>query len=256
MSRSNSTESARNPSTRWFEWYGASTGGYARYYDKDTKANKHADKPFRFLLLDELSTVKGWHQASESGIFANEVRDTRQDTLIVKAFKGGELAAGIYANIRDRIGAMGGYFQTSAYIAFKDGDTLKIGNFGLNGAALQAWMEFKKNCPTKKNASGKTVKGFYVDAVSIDGFTEGKKGSIVYRVPQFKLAEVSAETNAQAVALDAELQEFFKDYLGRTRTEQTQVSKAAAPAHAEQEATPAHHEAPVAAGDFDDDIPF
>lgn len=257
MSRSNSTESARNPSTRWFEWYGADDGGFLRYYDKEAQKKISVPLPFRFLLLDELATVKGWHEASQSGVHANEVRDTRAETLLVRAFKGGELATGFYKAIRDRIIAVGGYFQASLYVAYKDGDELKIGNLGLAGAALAPWMEFKKACPTRKNAEGKSVNGYYVDAVCIDGFTEGKKGKITYRMPTFKLVGTSPETNQQAAGLDAELQQFLKDYFSRTRTEQT--AKPAAVAHHEsppqdQESPPA--EAYVGDGFEDSEIPF
>ena len=92
MSRSNPTEGIKNPSTRWFEWAGGADGGFIRYYNKDTEKQEKVEGAFTFLLLDELSTVKGWHEPSESSIFANEVRDTRQDVFVVRSFKGGELA--------------------------------------------------------------------------------------------------------------------------------------------------------------------
>lgn len=87
MSRSNPTDGIKNPATRWFEWAGGDEGGI-KHYDKEAKADVKVALPFTFLLLDELSTVKGWHEPSESGIYANEVRDTRQDALVVRAFKG------------------------------------------------------------------------------------------------------------------------------------------------------------------------
>jgi hypothetical protein len=120
MSRSNPTQNARNPSTRWFEWHGSK--GQINYWDKEAKQRVFLNLPFTFLLLDELATVRGFHQASNSGVFANEVRDTRQETLLVRAFEGGEIASGLYANIRDRVKAHGGYFQASCYVAYKDGD--------------------------------------------------------------------------------------------------------------------------------------
>jgi hypothetical protein len=138
MSRSNPTDGVRNPSTRWFTWAGGGDQGYIEWYDKDAKQNVKVDGPFTFLLLDELSTVKGWHEASESSIYANEVRDLRQETLVVKSFKGGELAAGLYADIRDKIVAKGGHYHGSVYIAYKEGEELRLGNLGLKGAALSA----------------------------------------------------------------------------------------------------------------------
>lgn len=255
MSRSNPTDGVKNPSARWFEWAGGSNGGYVRWYNKDAEKQENAELPFTFLLLDELSTVKGWHEASESGIFANEVRDTRQDVLVVRSFKGGELASGIYSQIRDRIIALGGHYSASLYIAYKEGEELKIGNLQLKGAASSAWMEFKRAAGTARDANGKSIKAYYADAVTIPAFDQAKKGGTVYRVPQFALKKVSSDTNLQAVALDAELQAFLSDYLKRPKSE------AAKPAPPTDYITQENPEPPIGKpgdrfGDFEDDIPF
>lgn len=244
MSRSNPQQNARNPSTRWFEWHGSK--GHINYWDKEAKKRMDVALPFTFLLLDELATVRGFHEPSQSGIFANEVRDTRQETLLVRAFEGGEIASGLYAAIRDRVKAHGGYFQASCYIAYKDGETLKIGNLGLNGAALQAWSEFKKR-----------TNGLYDGAVSIVGYEDRTKGATKYRIPTFALKPTSAETNEAAKKLDAELQTFLAGYLKQPRTDQT-----AKPPVVEDERHPPLPDAVPAGGGGggdgfeDDDIPF
>lgn len=265
MSRSNPTDAVRNPASRWFEFASGADGGFVRYWDKDTEkqvnlGDAETGGTFVFLLLDELATVKGWHDESDSGIFANEVRDTRQDSLVVKSFKGGELASGLYAGIKDRIVASGGHFVASCYIAYKEGADLHIGNIRFKGAALSAWMDFKKECPTKKDASGKSIKAYYVDAVKIEGFEEGKKGSVVFRNPKFSLAPLSDETNRQAIARDAELQAFLSDYLKRPRVEAAAATQATeAPKEPQQAApVPANATKTNAArfADMEDDIPF
>lgn len=212
MSRSKPTEGARNPCTRWFEWAGGKDGGFLRYYDKEKGENVKVELPFGFLLLDELSTVRGWNDASESAIYANEVHVLQRDQLTVKAFKGGDLVSGLYADIKDRVRALGGHYAQSIYIAYKDGGELKIGNLSLKGAAAGAWMEFKKAAPSRQDASGKQVRGFYVDAVKIGSFLELKKGATVYRVPVFSLVPSTAETNTQAAGLDVTLQEYLAGY--------------------------------------------
>jgi hypothetical protein len=254
MSRSNPTDGVRNPSTRWFEWAGGDDGGYVRWYDKDAKADVKVDGAFTFLLLDELSTVKGWHEQSESSIYANEVRDLRSDALVVKSFKGGELASGLYTTIKDRIVAKGGHYHGSIYIAYRDDEGLKLGNLGLKGAALSAWMEFKKSAPSKKDAAGKNVKAYFVDAVTVVGYEQAKKGGTTYRVPKFALKAVSEETNTKALELDAELQTFLADYFKRPKAE---AAKPAAPD--EFVPDPPVESAPPKKGafdDFEDDIPF
>src|SRR3990167_9486263 len=136
MSRSNpGANGAANPAVRWFEWNGEH--GVVRYYDKDAKKNVDVGSEFRFVLLDERGSVRGWHDPSQSGIYSNEVKDTRQDVLVVKAFKGGPLAEGFYKDIKDRVNAVGGQFNANCYIAFRNGDgALTIGSLRFKGAAL------------------------------------------------------------------------------------------------------------------------
>lgn len=242
MSRSNPTENGiANPSTRWFEWNGEH--GAIRYYDKDAKKNIDVPLPFTFLLLDQLGSVRGWHDASESGIYSNEVKDTRQEVMIVKAFKGGVLAEGVYSEIKDRVNTLGGSFNANCYLAYKDaGGDLEIGCLRLKGAALGAWMEF-----TKANRSALQDK-----AIQIHAYTEGKKGRIVFRVPVFKAIDVSVETNQIAVGLDVQLQAFLKSYLKRTKRDQVDAPTSMP---AEDFVVNSDHEL-GAPSITDDDIPF
>jgi hypothetical protein len=209
MSRSNPHESAPNPATRWFEWTGEL--GVVRYYDKVAAKTVDLPLPFTFLLLDELSSVRGWHDASDSGIYSNEVKDTRQDLLIVKSFKGGTIAEGLYRDIKDRVNSAGGKFTMNCYIAFKNGgEQLAIGSLRFKGAALHAWSDFRKNHRAD----------IYKKAVQIVGYTEGKKGRITFRVPTMKLVDISVQTDVAAVALDSQFQEWLAGYLKRKKSDQ------------------------------------
>lgn len=254
MSRSNPTDGAKNPSTRWFEWAGGDDGGYIRWYDKEAKQYVKVDVGFTFLLLDELSMVKGWHDASDSGIYSNAVRDLRQEVLVVKAFKGGEIASGLYGQIKDRIVAHGGHYAASIYLAYRDGDTLKIGNLSLKGAASGAWMDFKKTCPSKKDATGKALKAYFIDAIKIAGFDQQKKGATSFRVPKFMLTTVSEATNKAAMELDAELQSFLAEYLKRPKADAAKPVEE--PEFAPEEREPATTGTGGKFADFEDDIPF
>lgn len=241
MSRSNPHENgAPNPAARWFEWNGEQ--GTVRYYDKDKKENVDVGSDFKFMLLDELGSVRGWHDPSESGIYSNEVRDTRQDVLIVKSFKGGTLAEGLYKDIKDRVNTVGGQFVANCYIAFKDGEALKIGSLRFKGAALGTWMEFRK-----ANRSA-----LYKKAVRIQGFTEGKKGRITFRMPVLMTVDITDDTNAKATALDVELQEFLSGYLRRN----TRDKVAHPPAATEETHSQEPPEYPEPPAITDDDIPF
>jgi hypothetical protein len=210
MSRSNPQDHLANPAVRWFEWNGEL--GTARYYDKDAKKNVDVGTDFTFILLDKLASIRGWHDASESSIYSNEVRDTTRDPLIVKSFKGGTLAEGLYREIKDHVTskAVGGQFVTNCYIAFKHDGALAIGSIRFKGAALGAWMDFEKAHRAE----------IYKQAIAITGYTEGKKGRIVFRVPVFEVKPLSTESNNQAVALDAELQAYLSAYFKRTTRDQ------------------------------------
>lgn len=256
MSRSNPTDNAPHPCTRWIEWDGSN--GEFRYYDKEQKKNVSIGDGLTFILLDQLATIKGWHDASESGIFSNEIRDIQQDVLVVKAFKGGTLAEGTYKPIRDKIIAHGGHFTANLYSAIKIDDELAIASIQFKGAALSVWMEF-----SKKNRAD-----LYKKAVRCKGFTEGKKGKIVFRTPVFSLAEVSPETDSKALDCDRVLQEFLKSYFSRTRVEQVVRSPVEDPAMHQDgdeqpppadDGNPGNYKAGAKRGSFadmDDDIPF
>ena len=240
MSRSNPQDNTPNPSTRWFEFSGE-TGGI-RYFDKNAKNLKDPDKkgenipvpiPFTFILLDELSSVAGWHDASESGIYSNEVRDTRAETLVVKSFKGGILAEGFYNQIRDRVGNFGGYFRSNNYVGYKDAaGLLKIGAIQFKGSALNAWVEFRKAHRVE----------IYKKAVKITGYVEGKKGKIVFRTPVFAIADITDKTDAEAKALDMLLQQYLKGYFSRTKSQQ--VAQPTPDAAVQEDAPPETNQEP------------
>jgi len=218
MSRSNPTENAPNPSERWFEWNGAE--GHFRYYDKEKKERVDLAPDFIFILLDRLVSVRGWHEASESGIVSNEVRNTKEEPIAVRSFKGGLIAAGLYSDIRERIIAAGAHFTTTLYCAWKDETgKLKMGAVQLKGAALSAWFEFEK-------ANRKAV---WEQAIRVKGSKADKKGNVQFRTPIFSLVKVSEETNKEATFLDMGLQEYLKGYFERTRTAPRHAAEAPQP---------------------------
>ena len=210
MSRSNPHEGNPNPAVRWFEWNGEKGG--IRYYDKEAKKNVEVGTEFTFVLLDQLGSVRGWHEASQSGIYSNEVKDTSQDLLVVKSFKGGILAEGIYRDIKDSVNAKGGRFVANLYIGFKHNGSLALGSLRFKGSALGAWMDF-----TKANRGQ-----LYAGAVQITGSTTGKKGRITFHVPTFALVGISQAANDQAIGLDRTLQSWLDGYLKRTKHDQAE----------------------------------
>ena len=202
MSRSNQNNNSgnANPCKYFIDW----KNGSFVYYDKEARENVDLGDNITFLVLDQLSTVKGWHDASESGIWSNEVRDTRTETMNVKAFKGGDLASGIYSDIKDKIKGLGGRFVRSMYVAMKvDGDALELANLQLKGAALAEWSAFYND----------NRKEIYDSAVEVTGSDARKKGATNFNIPIFALKNVSKETNETAKSLDTVLQTYLSGYL-------------------------------------------
>jgi len=242
MSRSNPQDSAVNPATRWFEWNGEK--GLVRYYDKEAKRNVDIGDDFTFLLLDQLGSVGGWNEASESAIYSNQVRDISQDLLIVKSFKGGILAEGVYREIKERVTSrgVGGQYIANCYVAYKDnGGGLKIGVVQFKGSSLHAWAEF-----TKAHRAD-----VYKKAIRIKGSVDGKKGRIEFKTPVFHLTDTSPATDAAAVELDKELQAYLSVYLKKTKRDQ--VESAAAPHVRDEDVA---YDDPPAPEITEDDIPF
>ncbi len=258
MSRSNPTSNISNPSTRWFEWKGDI--GSVIYYDKN-KPNPQDGKPgcnvrvpdgFTFLLLDELKTVKGWHERSKSGIMANEVRNTTLERMAVKAFKGGILAEGFYADIKEKVAYQGGWYSASCYIAYRNEiGALCIGNIQFAGSSLSVWMEFCKNHRSELDKKG----------IRIKGKTHHEKGTgskkIEWDNPIFTLCDTSETTNAEAIELDRQLQKYLEAYFRRA----TPAVSASTESEPEHHSEPTQHQpetepAAVAPQPPEDDVPF
>jgi hypothetical protein len=206
MSRSNPTENNPNPSERWFEWKGGD--GKFTYYDKDKKESVDVKLPFRFLVLDQLSTITGYNKKAKSGIHANEIKDVSSDPFVVKFFTGEQIAAGLWSEIKEKVAYAKGKFANSCYIAFKDGAELKIGNIRWSGCALGPWFDF-----TKKNRTEINTK-----AVCLTAGEEDTTGDVTFTPPEFSIIDTTPETDDQAKELDRKLQQFLAGYFKKSGT--------------------------------------
>lgn len=249
MSLSRPNENAPNPAVRWFDWHGER--GVVCYYDKDEKKTIDVPLPFFGIVLDQLSAVRGWDDSTKSGIFSNAVRDTREEVMTVKSFKGGIIAEGRYKQIKAQVNAAGGHFETQVYLAFKHTTGLAIGVLCLKGAALSAWMDFARahRADLQKQA------------VKIVGTAQGEKGRVKFQTPVFAMNSIAPETLAEAVKLDEALQTWLDGYFKRNQRAAPPAEEAPADV---PDNTPDYE--PVAAGGWaafdrpaaiaDDDIPF
>ena len=193
MSRSTEEKLVR-PTDIYMEW----KQGQFRYWNKEEKKNIEMPLPVKFLTVDTLSTIKGWSDSDESGIWSNEVRDIGKDELIVRTKKG-ILKQGLYKDIKDAVKNAGGKYCQSVYIALIEGETLKLCNIQMMGAALTSWIEFNKD------------NDIYSGMISVNSFIEQGK-AIKYKAPVFTGSMVSEELNSKALDIDTELQKYLTAY--------------------------------------------
>ena len=188
-----------NPATKFIDW--KSNDKCFEYYDKEAQEKIKVNLPFKFLVLDEMHTIKGWNDATSSGIFSNEVKFISKEIMTVKPFKGNEIAKGMYKDIKEKIVAAGGHYVKSIYIMLEDGS---IANIQLKGSAVQSWGEFTQ----------KTRSRLADEWVTVKTAKEGKKGSVKFHVPVFEFDHSlsEAEANLADDAFDV-LEAYFKTYL-------------------------------------------
>ncbi len=205
MSRSNKTN-LPNPASRFYQWKG--NAGHFQYYDKSLGEKGEtvvASLPLRFMVLDSLSTIKGYSESQKRGFWANEVRDVRKDILTVHV-GGNVVAEGLYQKgvLIARPECRGAKYCQSVYVAIRIGNKLEIANLQLTGAALSSWFEFRKK--------EKDVEDGVIEVVES---VENKKGAVTFRIPVFHKISSNAAAEAQAEQLDKILQVYLTSYLKR-----------------------------------------
>lgn len=207
MSRSNNTDLI-NPAQRFYEWRGSK--GDLKYFDKSKGENGEqvfVKLPFTFLVLDRLSTIKGFSDADQSGFWSNEVRDLKKEIFNIRTKKG-LVATGLYSAMAPILNQGASYCQ-SVYIAVKEEKGFSLCNFQIHGSAIGEWINLCKG------------KNIYKYAITIASADKAKKGATEYYVPVFKLnPKISEEAEAKAIELDKELQEYLKAYFSRNKAEQ------------------------------------
>ena len=188
-----------NPAAKFIDW--KSNDKCFSYYDKETKENVSLPLPFKFLVLDELHTIKGWNDATQSAIYSNEVKWISKDELIVKPFKGNEIAKGLYKDIKEKVKSAGAHYVKSVYCMLDDGS---IANLQLKGAACQSYGDF----------TAKTRSRLSDEWVEVSNAAEGKKGAVKYTTPEFKFQKCLSDSEADLAdeAFNI-LESYLKTYL-------------------------------------------
>jgi hypothetical protein len=184
--------------------------GVFHFWDKENEKQVEVPIPIYFIVLDELSTITGYSEKHDCGIYSNEVHKL-DEILRVKTFKGGESITGLYKDIRDSIKAIGGKFTKSVYALLINPDkSTEMVNFKFRGAAFSSWIEKKIN-----------VDNFVIGIVD---FSEETNRVTTYKVPIFKAYKLTSELNQQAIEMDKILQVYLKEY--KAQQPEKEIAKA------------------------------
>lgn len=227
------SEAVKSPVTKYVTW--SSNDKCFSYYDREKKVNVPLKLPVKIIHFRDFASIKGFDDRSQSSIYSNEVTSVKNEPLVVRSFKGGELIKGLYADIKLKLKEMGGKYNMSMY-AMVDGELV---NISIGGAILQHWSDFSKD----------NRKSFLTNYINVDSALELKKGSVKYSVPAFTLgAAIESKVSAEADKLDDELLEYFKK-----RTQQSNADNSVIEAHAEEVHAPKFADLPA---ETNDDLPW
>lgn len=228
-----------NPASKFIEWSGSK--GQFKYYDKESKAedkNVFFTNDIYMIPLDELSTIKGYDDHNQCGIYSNEVKYLSKEIMHVRSFKGGTIAKGIYGNLKLSSGCK---FAKSVYAVLLTNDNgntkLELVNFQLFGSSIGAWIDAKVNID-----SGKPIKL----SPSTDKLT---KGTTEYFAPKITILKLREDILQKCIDIDKELQVYLKGYLSQEQAEEEAV---------EIKTEPIEETQPEEPDDFNDvdDLPF
>jgi hypothetical protein len=200
------TTGSGTPVTKYLNW--KSNDKAFSYYDKQKGENVKVELPLKFLFLEHYHTVKGWNDASESGIYSNEVYSIGKEELNVKAFKGGDIAKGLYKENREKIVNAGGVYHRSVYAMLPDGDLV---NFQLKGIGVKAYSDFY-------NDNNHLLDNRWIE---INSAKEGKKGAVKFSSPEFTIGDnITKAEDKMANDCAGVLQSYMDSYFGRTESEE------------------------------------
>ena len=203
------TNGSTSPVTKYLNW--KSNDKSFAYYDKEQGKNVVVELPIKFLFLEHYHTVKGWNDATESGIYSNEVYSIGKEELSVKAFKGGEIGKGLYKDIKEKIKNAGAVYHRSVYGMLPDGSLV---NFQLKGSGVKAYSDFY-------NDNNHLLDNQWIE---INSAKEDKKGAVKFTTPEFKIGE-NITKSEDKLANDAAnlLQGYMDTYFGRNDVEEDEV---------------------------------
>ncbi len=199
-----------NPATKFLSW--KSNEKCFSYYDKEKEENVQVPLPFKFLVLDELASIKGWSDSLTGTIASNEVKFISKEPMTVKCYhknsKGEkattEIAKGLYNEIKEKVNSAGAKYHKSIYVMLEDGT---LANIQLKGASVQKWGEFTQ----------RTKSRLPEEWVVVEKAIDGKKGAVKFTTPEFKfLCSLTDDEMSLADDVFNILEAYLKTYLAKS----------------------------------------
>ena len=195
-------QKSTNPTTKFLEW--KSNNKSFSFYNKELKQNVEVKLPLTFLVLEEYHTIKGFSDADQTGIYANEILQISAEEFEVKTYKGRIISKGNYSDIKQAVNAAGGNYYKSIYAVTKDGELI---NISIKGAAVSKWSQFTEKGMWKRLKS---------DWVTIEGAEQHQKGMVSYSTPNFKFNTSLTDYEFKMVEAKAnELEAYMDGYLAK-----------------------------------------
>lgn len=204
----------QNPASKFIEWSGDLNTFF--YFDKEKKEKVLLNSDLYIISLDQLTTISGFSEKNNSGIWANEIKDLKNDILIVKC-KSGILISGKYDEIKEKLSNLGAKYTKSVYAAIiipqeNSIPKLELVNFKFHGSSVAPWIE------AKVGDDGSVI-------VLKKGTEQKKKGKTVYYEPIIIKTKVREDILEKAISLDKELQLYLKKYFSKTIEAGTVISE-------------------------------
>jgi hypothetical protein len=214
---SRSIEIQENPATKFIQWKNKKeekvkegtktvlktvreTGWY--YYDKASEENIQLQFPITFIWLESMAGVTGYDEKKETGIWSNEVRNSKKDKFVVKA--GNEtIAEGNWDTVKEETAGLAKFANIVYGLVHNNDGDFEVCRFKMAGSALSSWINFQNNA---KNRSHSIV---------CTGFEEvSMKTGGTYDAPTFKYVEAPSHLLEEADKVCKEqIDPFFEYYL-------------------------------------------
>jgi len=187
-----------NPASKFIDYKG-DTGKFQHYQKPEAEGQEGKNivikLPIKFIVIDELSTIAGFNDAFQTGVYSNEVHRpkeilhvrlfTKKDSPLNKEIsKMG--CIGTYAEIKGDIKSLGGKYAKSVYALINNNGAAELVNFKVKGSFLNAWIESGINTDR--------------DGILIKECIQKKKGTNTYFEPVIEPFEITDKEKTQKIA--------------------------------------------------------